>query len=447
MAELPANHNQAVALSRVQLAPGWIPVVRSWGDLNYWTTTEQARLFKNYLESFGSATRWFNAISPHTRDLRNEPDIDVQAWISGQGAHSGWFGGRIHWGHIRRALDNGAAAIPLDKLVLIASRANDKGSVYTSKGAGWLSRHIYGRLTLEKANLELAGYKVALARNANASNVVNAAQAFKIRTDISVEDMGGAVAFEIADAATSQGLTITQAVELYGDGVQGAGSILSEFFNDAKDWFNDAVVKNIGRGFAWVGEQILAARDNVPYLGTFFLDPLGISLLAESLRQVGEYFRTGDAAASFNERVLGFELGRHWTALGQALIVAGGIIGQTGIGLPFGVIITAIGVLLYAAGATIIGEMEAREAASRKRAAQKELDAMNEQLASECRAELVALGVPDDQIPRDADKCVKAYEGFQEEILSSSKPAPRKRSSGLGWLLTALGVGYLLTRK
>lgn len=428
---------EAAALAAVQLAPGYAPLIRSWSDLNMWTTDEQRKAFE----------KWLRDLSPNRYDLSREPLVDL-SWVSLYKSPRGY--GRFVYKVVKEALEKGLARIPYSAVMQIV-RDHWRQVGWGDKAADWVQKHLLTAYDLSRANLDFAGYKVAQAMQSNKQHVITAARAFGIRTDISDDNMAGALVSQIAEAATSQGLTIPQAVEIYGEvQVQGAGSTLSELWNDAKDWFNNTVTKNIGRALVWVAEQILKGRDNVPYLGTFFLDPLGISLLAETLRQVGEYARTGDAARSFNERVLGFELGTHWTALGQALIVAGGIIAQTGIGFPLGAIITAIGIILYAAGATILGEMRAREARSRKRAADEELKIMQRKLQAECAAKLEAQGMPRDQIPKDADKCVKAFEKTQQEkseILSASQPAPQAGSKRALVLLTVLGVGYLLTRR
>lgn len=427
---------RAAQLGAKQLAPGFQPTIRSYGDLNFWLRDEQKEVFR----------KWLRFDSPNYFDLRNEPDV-LETWVPPT-----WLTGkRYTWDYIHKALEEGRANISRAAIMRVIGRAWDQVGMFQGKGAAWIQKYVLTPLDLARANLDLAGFKVAMQMQDNPAGAREAAKAFGIRTDISDNDMGGALTEQIADVATSQGLTLGQLVDLFAPAA-GAGSILSEFWNDAKDWFNAAVTKNIGRVLVAIAEAILNARNDIQWLGTFFLDPLGISLLAEGLRQVGEYARTGDAAASFNERVLIGELGRHWTALGQALIVAGGMIAQTGLGLPFGAVIAAIGIVLYAAGNVITGEMRARAHASAARRHEDLYKSERDELAANCASALAGdFGVPAENIPRDPDKCIDLYAQQVEasenkKNLSTRKAAPGAGLPVIGLIAAGGALAWVLTR-
>jgi hypothetical protein len=433
---------EAARLADKQSAPGWAPAIRSYGDLNYWATDEQKEIFR----------QWLRYSSPNYFDLRNEPGVSP-TWVP-----TGWLtGNRYTWSYIDRALREGRANISLDAIMRIVLRVHDRMPVpfnWNHKGAAWIQKHILTRLDLSSANLEFTAFKVALQVQQNKPGVLEAARALGVRDDISDVNMGGAVAEQISQLATSQFLTVPQVVEIFGE-VQGAGSILSEFWNDAKDWFNNVVVKNIGRAMVAVGEAILKARDDIPFLGTFFLDPLGISLTAEALRQLGEVAVHLDFTV-MHERGLLRELGTHWSALGRALIVAGGIVAQTGLGLPFGAILIAAGVLFTFAGAVISREAAVREAQSRARAVEEEYKLKRDELYTDCKAALEAdFGVEPDSVPRDPDKCVAMHMQLAQEqnpesgkkVLAAGGP---QGGAGFG-AIALIGGGllglFLLTRK
>jgi hypothetical protein len=131
------------------------------------------------------------------------------------------------------------------------------------------------------------------------------------------------------------------------------------------------------------------------------------------------------------------------------------MISGSGIGLPLGALITAIGVILYAAGAVILGEARAREARSRARAEEEKLELMELELAKDCKQQMQLAGIPLEQIPKDSKKCINAFTALQDaenpeektELLSTDQPAPEAAPKRGLVILGALAAAYLLTRR
>ena len=167
-----------------------------------------------------------------------------------------------------------------------------------------------------------------------------------LRPDLAALEMRAAVAKYLATIADELGLDLVAELDA-AENAPPTGS--AGFFDSAKrlvqhplKWANN-VIGEIGKGLQQLGDNVLNARKIGP-LGTYFLDPLGFTLQAKLLQQVGNVLEAGSISA-FDEREFSYTLATTFTATGQALVTAGPFIPQ-----PFGTAAMLVGAASIAAG-------------------------------------------------------------------------------------------------
>lgn len=279
--------------------------------------------------------------------------------------------------------------------------------------------------------------------------VVELARALDVIETLSEEQLRGAISVKLAQLATGYGVYFgdvmrdpAQAellVQSLKNGAAGAAALAGSAGNFFKDfargfkklirdplgWARRVFVTEPGKAIRNVGREILRGRNNVPFLGKFFLDPFGFTAQAVFLEQLGEAMVDG-SISTFDEAKFGFSVGRTFSAAGEALLAASPFLPP-----PWSLIAAAAGALSKAAGELIQNEIgrakRATDAEHERERAAKAQAVRNDQLRAFVPAFVQYAGnalravVPDLGIPQ----------GVQLNLTAWSKGAPP--------LLTAIG--------
>lgn len=214
--------------------------------------------------------------------------------------------------------------------------------------------------SLEQAN---RWYAANLAAECPFEMIQRAAPDLGVRPDIGEQDMRAAVAYRWAEQATAIGKSLPEIEREYKarkgitgpDGVfyaapqaaSGAGSVLSEFFKDAGEWFRGVIIKNIARALITIGEQIVRWRNNSGFIGRFFFDALGFTAQGVLLAELGHAALDGDIS-TFDEQRFGMAAGGTFLAAGQVLVMIAPFLP-----VPFNLAAAALGALSIALGGFI----------------------------------------------------------------------------------------------
>jgi len=173
-----------------------------------------------------------------------------------------------------------------------------------------------------------------------------------------------------------------------------AGSVLAAFDKGFKKlithplkWARQVFVTEVGKGIRALAENLLDAEQNVPWLGQFFLKPLGFHAQAVILQQIGAAMVDG-SIATFDETAVASAAGETFVAAGQAFVAASGFLPA-----PWNVAALAIGVLSIAVGETILYHVDKAQDDDRARAkaeAQARYDAAMAEYAEQQRRAIPA---------------------------------------------------------
>jgi len=273
-------------------------------------------------------------------------------------------------------------------------------------------------------------YATELASDCPLRLIDETAQQFpgKVRGDIPEEQRRAAVAVLWTDLANSQGkllpeLVAEQAAQVQGTAgvsfkrrrtgwrwkadvrrgaaarVRGAGLIIelalgamfnekvrngwAKLLSDPLEWARRVFLTEPGKALQAIGNTILKARENMPWLGKFFLDPLLITGVAATLRELGDVMVAGTWTAWNPQVVAG--------AWGQSLLAGGAVLGAVAPFLPppFNLVCAAIAAAMIAAGTIITNQL--RREAFIADANKKEDAARKAQQAAQAEANRLAL--------------------------------------------------------
>ena len=180
-----------------------------------------------------------------------------------------------------------------------------------------------------------------------------------MRGDLADDETRAAFAKWLADAATAQGIDLParfrqEIGQPQGSGAsfgQQLGGTLKKAVTRPGDYFQ-SLGEEIGKGLAATGKALLKARKIGP-LGTYFLDPLGITLQATILQQLGNAL-IGHSVADFSAPAVGYALAGNFAAVGQALITAAPFTG------PWAPLFATCGAITVAMGKTLRTMLDAQ---------------------------------------------------------------------------------------
>jgi hypothetical protein len=180
--------------------------------------------------------------------------------------------------------------------------------------------------------------------------------------------------------------------------------------SDPLEWARRVFLTEPGKALQAIGNTILKARNDMPWLGRFFLDPLLITGVAATLRELGDVMVAGTWAAWSPQTVAG--------AWGNSLVAGGAVLAAVAPFLPppFNLVCAAVAAAMIAAGTVIlnqlrreayIGQQQDREQAARRAqaAAQAEADRLAAEaaaLAADAGAGALVLGAEPVPGPRAA---------------------------------------------
>ncbi|MDH5639659.1 MAG: hypothetical protein OEY28_00085 [Nitrospira sp.] len=142
------------------------------------------------------------------------------------------------------------------------------------------------------------------------------------------------------------------------------------------------------------GAEILRGRRNVPFLGKYFLDPLGFSAQAVLLEQIGIAGVEGSITA-FDERKVARAAALTMRAAGDALLKAAPLLPP-----PWNVAAAAVGGLSIAAGRTLDAVYNKAENERQIEAAKAQAAAMQAQQAQQAQAEPAPAQARQDRVVR-----------------------------------------------
>ena len=206
-----------------------------------------------------------------------------------------------------------------------------------------------------------------------------------MRPDLADDEARAAFAKWLADAATAQQIDLParlrEAANVQGSGAsfgQQIGSTLKKAVTRPADYFQ-SLGEEIGKGLAATGKALLKARKIGP-LGTYFLDPLGITLQATILQQLGNAL-IGHSVADFSAPAVGYALAGNFAAVGQALVTAAPFTG------PWAPLFATCGAITIAMGKTLRTMLDAQG----RQAEDATGDAQARQAAEQAAAEEAAI--------------------------------------------------------
>lgn len=127
-----------------------------------------------------------------------------------------------------------------------------------------------------------------------------------------------------------------------------------------------AVQTGVGVALQQVGAAVAKLEQRAPWAGQFFLRPLGLSLAATAVGQLGSAVRDGSVSA-FDEKAIARSSASWFRAVGQALAVAAPFTG------PWAPLFTAAAAFNVAVGQTIDHFVDQREAAKRQNQTQVQI--------------------------------------------------------------------------
>lgn len=299
---------------------------------------------------------------------------------------------------------------------------------------------VYDPPTFEEANLAYAGEMLA---DAPAEFVKALAQQYGVKQDNDA-NMRGAVAFKVAFLATSHGRLLPEIILEYErqgtltnekHGTIDAVALLEEetgatppqvsgaggnFFKDLGKALQKIFVTAPGRVIRDLGKEMLRGRKNIPWLGKFVLDPLGISAQAVFLEELGNAAVDG-SISTFNEARFGKAAGQTFVAAGQALAVAAPFLP-----VPFNVAAAALAAASIALGKFTLEAIARQEAATKLE--REEAKAEEKAEAAERQAQ-EAKRTAEEQAARDAE--------YTEKLLAAEAPGDGKRGRVLVFTGTA----------
>jgi hypothetical protein len=222
-----------------------------------------------------------------------------------------------------------------------------------------------------------------------------------LRPDLTPEETRAAFAKWLAEAANAYTINLADDLKAAARAPQGSGAsfgkqlggTLKKLVTRPADYFQ-SLGEEIGKGLAATGKALLKARQIGP-LGTYFLDPLGITLQATVLSQLGRILQT-HSIKDFDVPAVGYALASNFAATGQALITAAPFTG------PFAPLFTVCGAITVAMGKGLRAILDAQGAQAHDVTgqAQYEQAAAIEAMPDEIDAETVTSGTAQDGSPR-----------------------------------------------
>lgn len=282
----------------------------------------------------------------------NNP-ADYQAWLSydlrerierGNATEYGWNPGQIFFGIHQRTPIQPAKWLDIARAAIAPpARSYYKKSAFNRNALAPLNGPIPGTRTLKQAN---ESYAAAIATKLPIADVDKLARALNVQPEIFNKENDinrrGIVAAFLAGVATHRGESLPN---MQSDAPMGAGSIVSEFFNDVKDFINDGF-RAVSAAVGDAARYILSLRGTNGFV-KFFFDATGTSLLFSALEQTANAAEAGTFAAFDDKAFL--------IVAGETFVSAGAVVTALGAVIPgFGIIAMAVGAVSISLGQAIL---------------------------------------------------------------------------------------------